>query len=300
MLSFIISVVKTCKSFLFKHSVILPIDIVEIIVSYCDENIIIGLSDIFPRLMSDLSVGYNDLCIQSNLDISIFLLTDIKCWKYITMLRLHTNTDYQVIKNRTRYINSMGVNEYHIMMKTITSYGYNILNSDNLPTSDGFRYFSNLRTLVCDASSITDQDLIHLKNLESLWCEDCQSISDQGIKHLTKLEYLSCSFTNISNHGILYLKNLESLTCEGCRYIDDDGIQGMTKLKRLDCTDTDITNQGIKFLVNLELLECSGTCINTNGMRHLEHLTSVYCDKKQIKGNRLRGVNVFTMKLHLL
>src|SRR5437762_10376652 len=88
----------------------IPIDIVEIIVSYFDDEIVIALTDRFPRLIANI-------CIDDHINIdslSPFLFCDIKCWKSMTHIRLiDSRNDYEIISDRMKYVKMMSNNMHN-------------------------------------------------------------------------------------------------------------------------------------------------------------------------------------------
>lgn len=269
----------------------IPIVIIHIIVRYLDDEIVIGLADRFPELLSGITVSGDSNTIVKSIYVepyvSTFLLIDIKHWKNITGITIdHHN--YQIINDRTKYIDNMQRESYEYLLSKIKRYGYNISNSYKLSTTNGFKYFMSLRFLDCDETPITDDNLKHLKNLRYLSCCNCNQVSDTGIKGLIELTQLYCNHTSITDFGIQGLENLDTLSCDNT-VISDHGIKNLIKLKILYCCYTRITNHGITHLLDLQRLRCFFTQITGTGMKELKNLKIVSCHRSQASQHELRA-----------
>ena len=95
-------------------------------------------------------------------------------------------------------------------------------------------YFAKmpLRTLIMDGSSLSDDEMVHMKTfpLESLGIA-ATFVTDAGLKHLEGLNIRSLDMNecdNIKGHGLVHLKvlpMLQSLNLSGCEQLCDEGLE---------------------------------------------------------------------------
>ena len=143
----------------------------------------------------------------------------------------------------------------------------------------------SLRGLHLGASDLTDTGLGQLKNLdqlEQLYLDSCQNLTDEGLKTLTSfqhLTYLSLSRTSITDAGFAELsriRNLRALDVSYCPNIDGSGIEALANMKRLRqlslsgtaLADTAISH--LKQFQRLRFLNISKTNITAAGAAELQ------------------------------
>jgi hypothetical protein len=69
--------------------------------------------------------------------------------------------------------------------------------------------FQNLKNLDICNDDVKDENLIGLKNITRLYCDDCKLLSD--LNHIENLEVLSAERTNIKYNSISQLKKLRKI-----------------------------------------------------------------------------------------
>jgi internalin A len=165
---------------------------------------------------------------------------------------------------------------------------------------------TKLRSLMLDFTSITDENLTHLKSLNALerlslhrnkqlngeglvhlknlsalrelrfYVTPIQDFALEHIKHIKSLEVLSLQSTQVTDEGLIHLQSLPRLKeLILPRQISDEGlaqIRGLTSLQELFIYGEDITDLGLahlKDLPSLKTLKLLSPKITGDGIEHL-------------------------------
>ena len=130
---------------------------------------------------------------------------------------------------------------------------------DGTPVTDrDLEFFAesaaDLRFLMINRASITDQGLEHIGRLSRLQClvVSRTNISDKGLVHLARLPdlwYLDLSYNEITGESLVHVKRMDSLRyleLNGTRISDADldEIAQMPSLLRIGVADTQVTPKG--------------------------------------------------------
>ena len=112
--------------------------------------------------------------------------------------------------------------------------------------------FLNLNIINLDITfiDITDEGILHLKNLRYLNFISCSNIKCINFDKLTKLKILSISGRQITDECLKYLKYIEKLTIYGCN-INGSCINELTNVKILSIYETPINDMYIDNLCTL-------------------------------------------------
>jgi len=103
--------------------------------------------------------------------------------------------------------------------------------------------YRSLGSLSLHETQITDDGLVHLKGMTTLWAlefEDCPNITDRGLEHiagLTNLQwFLLNGCPNITDSGLVHLNRMTNLTVfslQNCPNISDAGLEHLKVLTNL-------------------------------------------------------------------
>jgi hypothetical protein len=151
-------------------------------------------------------------------------------------------------------------------------------------SDEGISSLINLQTLSLNAvSGITDNGIKELYNLKSLSLEGIDTIGDISMKSLTNLTELSITgeCSKITNHGLNYLKDSLQSFALWNNSIITDGIGELTNLTELFVCLAYTSNESLKKLTNLTYLsfENNGK-IDINGIRGLTNLIDLSISEK--------------------
>ena len=127
-----------------------------------------------------------------------------------------------------------------------------------------------LKNLTLGGTTISDSDLMHLKNLTELkrLSLDYTNIGDiTHLKNLAELEHLSLNATNVSDITVLAnMPKLTTLSLSNTNISDITPLLNLTKLKYLDLSDNNISDiTPLLNLTNLETLRLEGNPIKNPG-----------------------------------
>lgn len=152
------------------------------------------------------------------------------------------------------------------------------LELEDIPDIDGkgFTYLSSLSSMSLTACKIKYKYLDDLPGLKKLKIMGCNYISDNDIIHLrnvTKLYIKSCN--NITGKTFWYLKNLRSLKLLECKNIIQSECKYLSHLDRL-CIDSchDITYKTAQYLSKIKRLTIC-TLIKQDVLNMLSNLTTL-------------------------
>jgi len=165
-------------------------DIIQIILQYTDNNIIIQLQDYFPNSLKYITINKKEL-------------------------ELINKNNYQYIR-KLNCSNSKNITDKDIqhLVQLTKLYCWNCPNI----TDNSIQHLVQLTILYCwDCPNITDKGIQHLVQLTELDCGSCPNITDNGIKHFVRLTELYCgNCPKITDNGIQHLVQLTKLDCGYC------------------------------------------------------------------------------------
>jgi NACHT domain/Leucine Rich repeats (2 copies) len=152
----------------------------------------------------------------------------------------------------------------------------------NLPSLDGFQYFTQLTSLgLSGHKQISDlTPLSHLSNLTSLYLSYCEQVSDltplSHLSNLTRLDLYGCSQVGDLT-PLSHLSNLTRLDLYGCSQVNDltplSHLSNLTRLDLAECSQvSDLTP--LSHLSNLTRLDLYG-CSQVNDLTLLSHLNNL-------------------------
>lgn len=180
-------------------------------------------------------------------------------------------------------------------LNIVTSIDIN--NISEITSVEGIKYFTNLLTLYCSNTGITELDVSYNKNLTHLYCHDNSRLTlltvsgADALEHLnckstgivslnvdsnTRLKALECSDTEIINLTVKNNPNLTNLYCINTKIIELD-VSYNTNLAYLLCSDTEITSLNVKNNTRLLTLECSNTNITELDVSNNTRLITLEC-----------------------
>ncbi|MCA0370635.1 MAG: hypothetical protein LCH26_06000 [Proteobacteria bacterium] len=142
--------------------------------------------------------------------------------------------------------------------------------------------------IVMDDTTITDEDLVHLKNATTMNLSFCKKITDEGLAHLGNATTVNLSFCEkITDKGLASLKNATTVHLSGCQQITDEGLAHLGNATTVNLSCTQITDEGLPSLKNATTVDLS-FCkkITDEGLVHLENATTINlhgCKKSQTK-----------------
>lgn len=145
---------------------------------------------------------------------------------------------------------------------------------------------AGLRLLDLSNSQITDGGLAHLEGMTGLERLDLRStrITDAGLEHvgnMTQLSYLNLYGTEVTDAGLAHLKSLDTLGHLSVRHtrITGAGIAHLKDLSRLSCLDlcgirfTDADIEHVRGIAALSSLRLYDTQITDAGLERIKDLT---------------------------
>lgn len=133
-------------------------------------------------------------------------------------------------------------------------------------------------------SSITSiNDLIQDKpELQTLWLQDCTSITNVDVSNNSKLETLNCTRVPITSLNVTQNTALTHLYCQGTQITELDLSQNKA-LEFLDCTETSITELNLRNNPELTYLQCVDVDITELDLSNNQKLTELNVNVTQIK-----------------
>jgi hypothetical protein len=142
-----------------------------------------------------------------------------------------------------------------------------------------------LKELYCLAAGITELDVSHCPELETLDCSSSRSLTTLNITGCTKLKTLSCSGCKIGSLDVSQRSELETLNCS-YNQITSLNVTGCSKLTKLECTDNELTNLDVTSCPQLTELNCRLNALTSLDVSNNKELTSLVC------GTSLTSLNV--------
>ena len=211
--------------------------LIERILSYCDEELVIHFQKNLPRLMRIILVSDLNLVLES-------------VRQYVRYLDIPSYCDYKNhvterdIQQLTRLI-TLNCRCNNSMTDAMLKYPKYLmkLNCSSCFGISGktFHHLTNLVELNCSFCNINDDgcsQISRLENLTKLDCTDCKNISTlyfAGSYCFTNLTILNCEGCNFDDNSISHLQNLTKLNCGGCKNIIGCAFRKLSQLNVLVC-----------------------------------------------------------------
>jgi len=149
-----------------------PSDIINIILPYSENAIIIQLQNYFPKLLKHITVYKHEI------------------------FEIHENNYQYITAFDCNGVVGKDIDTYQSIIKHLVN--LTELNcSDSHLTDASMKHLVNLTELNCSHSHLTDASIKHLVNLKKLDCCGCYRITDASIKHLVNLSNLWCFNCNL-------------------------------------------------------------------------------------------------------
>mgnify|MGYP003644531782 CR=1 FL=1 len=140
-----------------------------------------------------------------------------------------------------------------------------------------------LKISALDLSSSPIYDISGIEsftNLKSLICWNTQ-ITDLNISALQELTYLDCSSNNIKDLDLSSLKKMETLVC-GQGYLTSINLTGLDKLHHLHLGYNALQDLNLSGLVSLKLIDCANNMIPKLDLSGLTKLEDLICNNNKI------------------
>ena len=149
-------------------------------------------------------------------------------------------------------------------------------------------YKENLNTLtelnVVNCSNLTSEKLqevlIQCKNLETLWCFNCPSLTSLDLRNNINLPTLQCSYcTSLTSLDLRNNINLTRLYCHSCTSLTSLDLRNNINLTRLYCHScTSLTSLDLRNNKNLSILYCHSCIFLTSlDLRNNKKLETLGC-----------------------
>jgi transcription elongation factor Elf1 len=180
-----------------------PPDIIQTILQYADDVLIIDMQDYFPKLLQNITINSNTINKINK-----------KNYLYVTKINMADSN-----------ISDGLIQQFPNLTKLNCSHCKNI-------TDVSIRKLVNLRILrCCECHAITDASIQRLVNLTELYCAWNQNITDVAISRLVSLTELNCwGCPNITDASIQHLINLKFLNYDSSSNITDASIRLLNNL----------------------------------------------------------------------
>jgi len=155
----------------------------------------------------------------------------------------------------------------------------------------------NLKTLRCnDCTSLTSLDLRNNKNLTTLGCSYCKSLTSLDLLNNINLKELWSSSEEVTSFGCV---NLEMLYCYSCTSLTSLDLRNNINLTRLWCNNcTSLTSLNLQNNINLITLECYN-CRTLTSLNLLSNIENIHhsrcpwiCQNKDFSSNLQRLIKI--------
>lgn len=202
------------------------------------------------KYLKDGTVEFEELVIRHPLCLRLFVKNNVVAKKLCVMGSVYNWT----LLNETK-----GVQDLELYGAELRVHGKSLFTE--------LKKFVGLKKLGFAEMNITDDDmsaLSELEQLESLYINNCEQVSDVGVAHLIKLrnmkslELMRCKF--VTGKGLNQFVNLTNLSLAECSITDyslKDEVSKMINLESL-CLCAEVTDEGIKSLEDLKSLRSLG------------------------------------------
>ena len=179
-----------------------------------------------------------------------------------------TNTTFVLAANRNSQVgwtmnsdNTVTLTAANLAaMEEVTS--LNLSSWSDLADLSGIEYFTNLESLNCYRSGVTNIDAIKdLTKLTTLNFNDCDKLTELDVTRLT---------------------NLTTLSCNECATLSALNVQGLSQLQTLDCSSSQITSLDVSASTNLTSLKCNANALTTLDVSALTNLETLWCNNNRL------------------
>ena len=159
--------------------------------------------------------------------------------------------------------------------------------------------FTNLKELKCSCcTTMKNEDIENLINLESLFLSHNKNISDDAFKNLNKIKKLVLHKTKITSAVLQYLPDIQYWTPD--RHVSNDNFENMKIIKKLKLLDLyhnkNISDENI-ININIEhIILSENHKITINGLN--KNIKKIYLvGKVNIKDNDLKQLDLLSLNL---
>lgn len=177
----------------------------------------------------------------------------------------------------------------NIALKSLELYGCGLYNNLNLSQN------TNLITLKCSSSGLTDLNLTSNVNLEYLDC-DSNFLTNLDLSQNLNLKYLECNNNQLSNLSVAGLTNLKRLIVFN-NNLTLLNLSNLTSLEDIMCSSNQLTALNLFDLVSLKNIQCGGNFLTNLDFSQNINLNVISCDNNQINNLNLNGlINLYDLK----
>lgn len=141
----------------------------------------------------------------------------------------------------------------------------------------GLEYFTDLETLMCGDTGITELNIKENKKLTGVYLYKNMGITSLDTSSNTALEQISCYTTGIESLELSNNKNLTTLNCSDINMEILD-VSENTKLEGLNCRETKIESLDVSNNTALNYLWCDNTEIKSLDVSNCTKLQSLTCN----------------------
>ncbi|MEN2399474.1 T9SS type A sorting domain-containing protein [Flavobacterium sp. MC2016-06] len=151
-----------------------------------------------------------------------------------------------------------------------------LVDSSNISSLEGIKYFKDLQYLQCSYNKISVLDLNGI-NLENLFCAN-NSIENLDVTGLLNLKYLECSYNQLTNLDLSKqdIIKFRDFMCAGNK-LTNLKIDQFINLSTVDCSDNELTSLNITAFSTLVNLNYSNNLIPNFDVRNFSKLEDFRC-----------------------
>lgn len=149
-----------------------------------------------------------------------------------------------------------------------------VIDNTDVKSLKGIEYFTNLTSLHCYNTGITELDVSSNVKLDTLSCYSTD-IAQLDITNLTALKFLYCKDTKISSLDVTNCPVLERLVCNNT-LISSIDVRNNPKLLRLECDGTAVSSLDLSQNLKLMTLSAQNTNLSTLNLEVNNELDYVY------------------------
>lgn len=170
----------------------------------------------------------------------------------------------------------------NIALKSLELYGCGLYNNLNLSQN------TNLITLKCSSSGLTDLNLTSNVNLEYLDC-DSNFLTNLDLSQNLNLKYLECNNNQLTNLSVSGLSNLKRLIVFNNNLTNLD-LSNLSSLEDLMCSSNQLTTLNLFDLINLKYISCDSNSLTNLDFSQNINLNNIICAYNQIDNLNLNGL----------
>ena len=160
--------------------------------------------------------------------------------------------------------------------------GIYLFYSGSVGSLEGLEYFTSLRHLECDYSTMTSLDLSKNTALVSLSCNLCR-LTSLDVSHNPALESLHCSSNQLTSLDVSHNPALKDLGCNDNQLTSID-VSHNPALQYLSCTENDLTALDVSHNDALEVLYCGWNKLTNLVMGDHPALRVLDCSHNELTG----------------